>query len=95
MKTTKKTDSCTVEDMLADDLLNDPDFEVADAELLAWRDAEVSTLRLQAAKRRAGRKPNRRASAERFAFPSVSTPPSIAASRRSSVLAKPAKSCAN
>lgn len=57
MKTTNKTDGCAVEDMLADDLLRDPDFEVADEELLAWRDAEVSKLRAKAEKRRAGRKP--------------------------------------
>lgn len=57
MKTTNKTDGCAVEDMLADDLLRDPDFEAADEELLAWRDAEVSKLRAKAEKRRAGRKP--------------------------------------
>ena len=57
MKTTKKTDSYTVEEMLADNLLNDPDFKVADDELLAWRDAEVAKLRAKAEKRRTGRKP--------------------------------------
>ncbi len=57
METRKKTGSFTVEDMLADQMLRDPDFEAADEELLAWRDAEVSKLRAKAAKRRAGRKP--------------------------------------
>lgn len=47
----------TIEDDIADQMLRDPDFEAADEELLAWRDAEVSKLRAKAAKRRAGRKP--------------------------------------
>jgi len=47
----------TIEDDIANQMLRDPDFEAADEELLAWRDAEVSKLRAKAAKRRAGRKP--------------------------------------
>ena len=45
METRKKTGSFTVEDMLADQMMRDPDYEAADEELLAWRDAEVSKLR--------------------------------------------------
>ena len=57
METRKKTGSFTVEDMLADQMMRDPDYEAADEELLAWRDAEVSKLRAKAEKRRTGRKP--------------------------------------
>ena len=47
----------TIEDDLADRMMRDPDYEAADEELLAWRDAEVSKLRAKAEKRRTGRKP--------------------------------------
>ncbi len=57
MKTTKKTDNHPIEDFIADEMLRDETFEAADAELLAWRDAEVAKLRAKAEKRRTGRKP--------------------------------------
>ena len=65
-------------------------FPNADAELAARRDEAVAALRAKADASR-----NRKANAERFVFSFASTSPNTRESRNTSVLAKPAKRCAN